>query len=121
MVGRIANCQEVWREISNYIDGDVDAGLRSATEEHFKTCKRCASVLAGNQNVAKIFRDERMLEGAAGFSRRLEKRLTQVSLVRSGRWSTWSAWLVPVAAVALIAGGVLLANSIAFRNHTRSA
>jgi hypothetical protein len=120
MVGKTANCEGVWREISNYIDGDVDAELRTAMEEHFKTCKRCASVLAGTQNVVKLYGDERMLEVPAGFSRRLEKRLTRGSLVRSGRWSTWSAWLVPVAAMALIAGGVLLANSITFRNHIRS-
>ena len=120
MVGNKANCEDVWREISNYIDGDMDAALRSAMEEHFKTCKRCASVLAGTQNVVRLYGDERMLEVPAGFSRRLEKRLTQGSLERSGRWPTWFAWLVPVAAMALIAGGVLLANSITFRSYIRS-
>jgi len=29
MVNREAmNCEQVWREISNYVDGEVDAGLR---------------------------------------------------------------------------------------------
>ena len=71
------NCEQVWREVSNYIDGDVDAALRSSMEEHFKTCQRCASVLAGTRNVVQLYGDERMLEVPAGFSRRLEKRLTQ--------------------------------------------
>ena len=67
------NCEQVWREVSNYVDGEVDAALRSAMEEHFRTCKRCASVLAGTRNVVQLYGDERMLEVPAGFSRRLER------------------------------------------------
>ena len=61
------NCEQVWREISNYVDGDVDAGLRSAMDEHFRTCAHCASVLAGTRNVVRLYGDERMLEVPAGF------------------------------------------------------
>jgi hypothetical protein len=25
---KMLNCEQVWREISNYVDGDVDAALR---------------------------------------------------------------------------------------------
>jgi hypothetical protein len=114
------NCEQVWREVSNYIDGEVDATLRSAMEEHFKTCKRCASVLAGTRNVVQLYGDERMLEVPAGFSRRLEKRLTQNATVKGSSWSSWSAWLVPVAAIALIAGGLKLANTFNFRNLIKS-
>ena len=35
------NCEQVWQEISNYLEGDVDAGLRAAMDEHFQTCPRC--------------------------------------------------------------------------------
>ncbi len=109
-------CEQVWGEISNYIDGDVEAGLRSAMDEHFRTCPHCASVLAGTRNVVRLYGDERMLEVPAGFGQRLEKRLEKRlarNAVGSGRgWSSWSAWLVPVAALVLIAGGVLLTNSL---------
>jgi hypothetical protein len=113
---RMLNCEQVWREISNYEDGDIDAGLRSAMDEHFRTCARCASLLAGTKNVVRLYGDERMLEVPAGFGQRLEKRLEK-RLARNaagtGRgWSSWSAWLVPVAALVLIAGGVLLTNSL---------
>jgi hypothetical protein len=118
------NCEQVWREISNYIDEEVDAGLRFAMEEHFQTCKHCASVLAGTRNVVQLYGDERMLEVPAGFGRRLEKRLeTQTAAnARGGErgWSSWSAWLVPAAAVVLIAAGVLLMNSLTFRNFIQS-
>lgn len=120
MVENTLNCEQVWREVSNYVDGDVDAALRSAMDEHFKTCKRCASVLAGTRNVVQLYGDERMLELPAGFSRRLEKRLTQDAAVKGSGWSSWSAWLVPVAAIALIAGGVELANTVTFRNFIKS-
>jgi hypothetical protein len=120
MVEGIRNCEDVWREISNYIEGEVDAGLRSQMEEHFKGCKRCASVLAGTRNVVQLYGDERMLEVPAGFSRRLEKRLARNATVPARRWSSWSAWLVPAAALVLIAGAVLLTNSLTFRNFIQS-
>ncbi len=113
------NCEQVWLEISNYVDGDVEAGLRSAMDEHFRTCSRCASVLAGTRNVVRLFGDERMLEVPAGFGRRLEQRLAK-SAVGGRGWSSWSAWLVPVAAIALIAGALQLTNSLTYRNFIKS-
>jgi predicted PP-loop superfamily ATPase len=110
------NCERVWHEISNYLEGDVEPGLRSAMDEHFQTCKRCSSVLEGTRNVIRLYGDERMIEAPAGFGRRLEKRLAQNARSRSGgsrwsTWSTWSAWLVPAAALVLFAGGLHVANS----------
>ncbi|MHB8218107.1 MAG: anti-sigma factor family protein [Candidatus Sulfotelmatobacter sp.] len=111
MVNHIVSCEQVWREISNYVDGEVDAGLRSLMEEHFRTCQRCAAVLAGTRNVVALYGDERMLEVPAGFGRRLEKRLATNAAVKGSGWSRWSAWLVPVAALALIVGTLLITNS----------
>ncbi len=117
---KMLNCEQVWREVSNYVDGEVDAALRPAMEEHFRTCKRCASVLTGTRNVVALYGDERMLEVPAGFSRRLEKRLARNAAPVGSRWSSWSVWLVPVAAMVLIAGSVLLTNSLAFKNFVKS-
>jgi hypothetical protein len=108
----VDQCQQVWQEISNYLDGNVDATLRSAMDEHFRTCKHCASVLEGTRNVIRLYGDERMIEVPAGFGRRLEKRLSQSARVSTSRWSSLSAWLVPVAALALFAGGLHVANSL---------
>jgi len=121
MVNReTVNCEQVWREISNYIEGDADAGLRAAMDEHFGTCKRCKSVLDGTRNVIQLFGDERMIEVPAGFGRRLERRLAQGARSRGSTWSTWSAWLVPVAALALIAGGLRWANSLTVHHPLQS-
>jgi hypothetical protein len=114
------SCEQVWREVSNYVDGEVDPALRSTMDEHFKTCKQCASVLAGTRNVVQLYGDERMLEVPVGFGQRLEKRLTQDAAAKGSGWSSWSAWLVPVAAIALIAGGLKLVNTFTFRNLIKS-
>lgn len=113
----VVNCERVWREISNYLESGVDAALRSAMEAHFQTCTRCRSVLEGTRNVIALYGDERMLEVPAGFSRRLEKRLAKNA---HRAWSTWSAWLVPVAAMALIAGTVQVVSSFTFQPPVKS-
>jgi hypothetical protein len=120
MVNQEVNCEQVWREISNYVDQGVDGALRTAMDEHFRSCKRCSSVLAGTRNVVQLYGDERMLEVPAGFSRRLEQRLGKdASVAGRSRWN-WSAWLIPVAALALIAGGVKLVSTFTFRPPARS-
>ncbi|MGA7046159.1 MAG: zf-HC2 domain-containing protein, partial [Candidatus Sulfotelmatobacter sp.] len=116
----VVNCEQVWREISNYVDGDVDAALRSTMDEHFRTCKRCASVLAGTRNVVQLYGDERMLEVPAGFSRRLEKRLAKNAAVKGSGWSSWSAWLVPLAAIALFTGALSLVDTLTFKHPAKS-
>jgi len=121
MVNREAvNCELVWHEISNYLEGEVEPALRSAMDEHFRTCKRCLSVLEGTRNVIHLYGDERMMEVPAGFGRRLERRLAQSARVGGSRWSTWSAWLVPVAALALFAGGLRVANSLTVARQLKS-
>jgi Putative zinc-finger len=114
-------CEQVWREISNYLEGDVDGGLRAAMDEHFRSCPRCASVLAGTRNVIRLYGDERTMEVPAGFGRRLEKHLAQKARLNSSRWSTWSAWLVPAAALVMIAGGLRVASSLTVAHPMKSA
>ncbi len=71
------SCEEVWRELSNYIDGDIDPGLRAEMEAHFKQCKHCAALLDGTRNVVELVGDDRAFALPAGFSRRLEARLAK--------------------------------------------
>jgi anti-sigma factor RsiW len=69
------SCLEVWREISNYIDGDVDAELRARMEAHFKKCAHCTAVLDGVRNIVKLVGDGVEHELPAGFSQRLYNRI----------------------------------------------
>ena len=116
----LLKCEQVWQEISNYLEGEMDAGLRASMDEHFRTCKSCTSVLEGTRNVIRLYGDERMIDVPAGYGRRLERRLAQNAREARRGWSTWSAWLVPVAAMALFAGGIHVANSVTVSEPLRS-
>lgn len=69
------SCVEVWRELSNHIDGTVNAELRLRMEEHFKTCEHCTAVLDGMKNIVRLAGDNRVFDLPAGFSDRLKERL----------------------------------------------
>ena len=105
-------CDQACREISNYLEGDIAAALRTSMDQHFVECARCRSVLEGTRNVIRLYSDERMLDIPAGFGKRLEKRLARDAKANRPIWSSWSAWLIPVAALALFAGGLRWANSL---------
>jgi len=69
-------CEEVWRELSSYIDGDVDPELRTRMQQHFRQCAHCTAILDGTNNVVRLVGDGRTLTLPAGFSERLRKRLS---------------------------------------------
>lgn len=69
------SCVEVWRELSNYVDGNVDPELRERMEEHFKGCEHCTAILDGMRNVVRLVGDGRSFDLPVGFSDRLKKRL----------------------------------------------
>lgn len=106
----VINCEQVWLEISDYLDGEVDLELRAAIEEHVKACQRCTAVLNGMRNVTQVYRNERMMEVPTGFSRRLHQRLEN-EMSRSRR--TFLGWMVAAAASVIVAGGIEIARSSA--------
>jgi anti-sigma factor RsiW len=108
----VVNCEEVWREVSNYLDGEVEPGLRVAMQEHIRGCKRCAAVVDGTRNVLQLYGDERMLEVPLGFSQRLHQRLDE-SMPATRR--SFLGWMVAAAAACLVAGTIEVARSSAFR------
>jgi len=116
----VVNCEQVKREVSNYVDADVSADLRSAMEDHFHTCRNCAALLAGVRDVVRLYGDERMLEVPIGFGARLEARLSRKRDAREPRWSSWSAWLIPAVALLLIAGGVKMGSMFLFHPPAKS-
>ncbi len=71
------NCEIVWRESSNYIDGEVSPELRQAIEEHTQTCLKCTSVLNGLKNIVQLYGDERMSEVPLGYGQRLHRKLEE--------------------------------------------
>ena len=71
----VVTCEDVWREISNYLEEDLDPALKLAMEEHFAQCAHCSSVRDGMRNVIGLYGDKAMLPLPAGFYPRLHDRL----------------------------------------------
>lgn len=69
------SCLEVWREISNLIDGSIDPELRARLELHFKGCKHCAAIFDGAANTVRLVGDNEAFELPTGFTERLFTRL----------------------------------------------
>ena len=113
----VMSCEEVWREVSNYLEGEVDASLRSAIEEHLRGCKHCQAVLDGTRNVIQLYGDQGMLELPPGFSRRLHRRLEENMPRPRG---TAFGWMVAAAATLLIVGGFEVGNSTVVNRPLRS-
>jgi len=105
-------CEEVWREISNYLEGDLAPELQAAIEEHVSGCKRCTAVLDGTRNVVQLYGDERMLEVPLGFSHRLQRRLADNT--QANRRS-FLGWMVAGAAAVIMVGAFEVARSASFR------
>lgn len=71
----VVECTDVWREISNFIEGDVSAELRLAIEQHLATCRPCTAVHEGARNLIRLVGDPRSFQVPTEFSQRLYSRL----------------------------------------------
>ena len=65
------SCLEVWREISNYVDGEGDAELSARMEAHFKVCAHCTAMPDGTRNALKLVTDGVEYQMPDSFSQRL--------------------------------------------------
>ena len=69
------SCIEVWREISNYIDGDISPELRERMEAHLAHCAHCSAVLGGTRNVVALIADGRLFRMPEGLNKRLYNKI----------------------------------------------
>ena len=72
------SCKHVWQEISNFIEGEVDAELRARIAAHLKECNHCSAVYDGTTNVLRLVADGQILEVPDNFSTKLYARLRTV-------------------------------------------
>ena len=71
------SCVEVWREISDYLGGEISAELRKRMQAHFEVCKHCTAVLDGMRNVVGLVGDGRLFQTPEGFNKRLYKKIEE--------------------------------------------
>jgi MEDS: MEthanogen/methylotroph, DcmR Sensory domain/Putative zinc-finger len=69
------SCEDVWREISNYIEGDISPDLRAAMELHLQGCRPCTAVLDGAQNLIRLIGCDATFRMPTDFSQRLHRRI----------------------------------------------
>src|SRR5271166_570975 len=68
-------CQEVQRELSNYLDCELPVEVCAAMEEHFRNCERCATLLQDTRDIVLALGDERLVDVPHGYSTRLYRKL----------------------------------------------
>ena len=76
------SCLEVFRQISNFIEGELEPQLRARLEAHFKDCAHCSAVIDGARNVVRLVGDGKTFDLPPGFSDRLKKRLATTAKKR---------------------------------------
>jgi hypothetical protein len=92
-------CEQVWVDISDYIDDDLDPNQRAALDQHFVECRRCTALLNGTRNVIGLYRDPRVLAPPDGFHERLYRRLEENTTSSRRSFLAWT--LTAAAAVPL--------------------
>ena len=98
-------CEEVWHDISDYVDGELDDTLRQNIARHIATCKRCTAVYSGTLNIVQLYGDERMFSIPAEFVPALRKKL---SVRLSPERGSVYAWTLSLAGAGLLAATLLI-------------
>jgi anti-sigma factor RsiW len=49
------NCKGVIRELSNYIDGDLDLAMKQELERHLGHCEDCTMIVDQTKKTVEIF------------------------------------------------------------------
>ena len=71
----VLNCHDLWRHVSNYIDGDLDPRILEDIELHLAQCRHCAALVDSTHNIIVLVADKRVFALPVGFSERLQARL----------------------------------------------
>jgi len=69
------NCKGVIREISNYIDGDLDPVVREELERHLEHCEDCTMIVDQTRKSIKILCDSRPVSLSSDVRARLHTAL----------------------------------------------
>jgi anti-sigma factor RsiW len=71
------NCKGVIREISNYIDGELDLTIRHELERHLEHCEDCTLVLDQTRKSIEILCDSEPIPLSAEVHARLRAALRE--------------------------------------------
>jgi anti-sigma factor RsiW len=69
------NCKGVIRELSNYIDGDLDPVLKLELERHLEHCEDCTMIVDQTRKTIQIFSGSEPVQLPADVKSRLHAAL----------------------------------------------
>jgi anti-sigma factor RsiW len=69
------NCKGVVHEISNYIDGELDAATKQELQRHLTDCKECMLVVNQTKMTVELFCDSQPVELPQDVRSRLHEAL----------------------------------------------
>jgi anti-sigma factor RsiW len=69
------NCKSVIRELSNYLDGELEQAVKQELEQHLEHCEDCKMVVDQTKLTVDIFCDSEPIELPAGVQSRLHNAL----------------------------------------------
>lgn len=71
------NCRGILRELSAYLDGELDAGVRTELERHLEHCEDCRIVVDTTRLTIQIICDSKPLPLPADVRDRLHAALAK--------------------------------------------
>ena len=71
------NCKGVIRELSNYIDGDLDPAAKQELERHLEHCEDCTMTVDQTRKSIEILCDSRPVELPSDVRSRLHAAMRQ--------------------------------------------
>jgi Putative zinc-finger len=69
------NCEGVYRRVSSYVDGDLEATLVQDFELHLKKCGKCTALLKQTELTVRLYRDSDLVDFPAEVKTRLHETL----------------------------------------------
>ena len=69
------NCKALLRELSNYLDGELDPTLVQELEKHIKDCDDCRLVVDTTRKTIELYCNSKPLPLLADVRQRLERAL----------------------------------------------
>lgn len=77
-------CEEVIRELSNYIDGELDPGLRQALELHLEHCDDCRIVVNTARKTIELYCGKDPVPLPADVQQEIDRVLAERTRRKSG-------------------------------------
>lgn len=70
-------CNEVIREISNYLDGELDPELRQALELHLEYCDDCRVVVSTTRKTIELYCGKEPMSLPADIQQEIDRALAE--------------------------------------------